>query len=125
MAIKDLSLVHWHIILCEGDSCQKLGASACIDAIRDHIKMRGLDEQIHTTRTRCNGRCGDGPVAIVYPDGTWYQHLTTESIRSVVDEHIILGVPLQAHFLHQLSNHATGNRPTNEVADGGDATSAN
>jgi (2Fe-2S) ferredoxin len=123
VAIKDLALVNWHIILCDGESCQKLGASACIDAIRDHITVRGLDAQVHTTRTKCNGRCGDGPVAIVYPDGTWYQRLTSESVRRVVDEHIVLGVPVKANFLHQLSNRSIDNRAT-AVAEGGDAASA-
>ncbi|TMW70306.1 (2Fe-2S) ferredoxin domain-containing protein [Alteribacter natronophilus] len=54
-------------------------------AVRDEIKKRGLDDQIHTTRTKCNGRCDDHCVAIAYPEGSWYRGLKPEDAGALLD----------------------------------------
>ncbi|UUZ90081.1 (2Fe-2S) ferredoxin domain-containing protein [Paenibacillus sp. P25] len=53
-------------------------------AIRDEIAREGLDPLIHTTRTRCNGRCDDACVVIQYPQGIWYRAMTPEAGRRLV-----------------------------------------
>ncbi len=53
-------------------------------ALRDEIKRRGLNNQIHTTRTRCNGRCQDACVVTVYPEGTWYKNLTSYDAKPFI-----------------------------------------
>lgn len=54
-------------------------------AIREALTNRGLDDQIHTARTRCQGRCKDACTVIVYPEGTWYQQMTAEDAEPFVD----------------------------------------
>ena len=49
------------------------------------ISDRDLDNIIHTTRTRCNGRCHDKCVVIHYPKGTWYKDLKPEDAPLFVD----------------------------------------
>lgn len=56
-------------------------------AIRDEITNLGLDRHIHTTRTRCNGRCADACVVIAYPEGIWYRDITPEEGRLLVHKH--------------------------------------
>ena len=62
-----------HLLLCNGSSCMRKGGEEVTLAIRDEISMLELDQQIHTTRTRCNGRCQDACVVIAYPEGNWYR----------------------------------------------------
>lgn len=57
-------------------------------AIRDEITSLGLDRLIHTTRTRCNGRCADACVVIAYPEGVWYKGITPEAGRLLVRKHL-------------------------------------
>ncbi|MCY8159728.1 (2Fe-2S) ferredoxin domain-containing protein, partial [Bacillus licheniformis] len=73
MATWDLSNMKHHIFICNGSSCNRAGAEELTQVIRQEISERELDDVIHTTRTRCNGRCQDKCVAIHYPRGTWYR----------------------------------------------------
>lgn len=75
MATWNLSNTIHHILLCNGSSCNRFGAEDLTQEIRKEIYGRGLDNIIHTTRTRCNGRCHDKCVVINYPLGNWYKDL--------------------------------------------------
>lgn len=82
MATWDLSNMKHHIFICNGSSCNRAGAEELTQVIRQEISDRELDDFIHTTRTRCNGRCQDKCVAIHYPRGTWYRDLKPEDVPS-------------------------------------------
>lgn len=84
MATWDLSNMQHHILICNGSSCNRVGAEALTQTIRKEISDRDLDDFIHTTRTRCNGRCHDKCVVIHYPKGTWYKDLTPEDAPNLV-----------------------------------------
>jgi len=64
-------------------------------AVREEIARLGLDDAVHTTRTRCNGRCQDACVMIVYPQGIWYRQMTPERAKEVVRAHLGEGVPMR------------------------------
>lgn len=84
LATWDLTEMKHHILLCNGGSCNRAGAEQLTQAVREEITKRGLDPVIHTTRTRCNGRCKDQCVAIVYPQGTWYKNLQSEDAEKLI-----------------------------------------
>lgn len=69
-------------------------------AIRDEIAAQGAAAQIHTTRTRCNGRCEDACVVIVYPEGVWYKEITPELGREVVKRHLTGGPALEELMIY-------------------------
>jgi (2Fe-2S) ferredoxin len=69
-------------------------------AIRDEIKNLELDQQIHTSRTRCNGRCKDACVVIVYPEGNWYSATSTEIGRSIIKKHQVPSVDLEESLIY-------------------------
>ncbi|MFC0274718.1 ferredoxin [Metabacillus herbersteinensis] len=85
MATWDLSNTKHHILICNGSSCNEVGAEELTQAIRKEISDREFDDAIHTTRTRCNGRCHDKCVVIDYPKGTWYRDLKPEDASPFVD----------------------------------------
>ncbi|MDQ0859923.1 ferredoxin [Bacillus sp. V2I10] len=85
MATWDLSNTKHHILICNGSSCNQVGAEELTQAIRKEISEREMDDTIHTTRTRCNGRCHDKCVVIDYPKGTWYKGLKPEDASPFVD----------------------------------------
>lgn len=86
MTTWNLSNMQSHLLICNGSSCMRKGAEEITLAIRDEITKLGLDEQIHTTRTRCNGRCKDACVVIAYPQGSWYKASNTEEGRVIVKD---------------------------------------
>ena len=89
MATWDLSKTKHHVLICNGSSCNQVGAEELTQAIRKEISDRELDDSIHTTRTRCNGRCHDKCVVINYPKGTWYKDLKPEDASPFVDSLLV------------------------------------
>ncbi|WP_240374517.1 hypothetical protein [Bacillus piscicola] len=53
--------------------------------MRREIKKRGLEDVIHTARTRCNGCRQDNCVLIVYPKGDWYKDLKLENAPKFIE----------------------------------------
>ena len=39
----------------------------------------------------CLDRCGEGPVAVVYPEGVWYTYVDQEDLEDIVQEHLVNG----------------------------------
>ncbi|MDR7313848.1 ferredoxin [Brevibacillus nitrificans] len=104
MATWNLSQTKHHVLLCNGSSCNRKGGEEVTVAIREAIAEAGLDDHVHTTRTRCNGRCEDAPVMIVYPEGIWYKQITPEIAPSLVEQHFVKGEPVASLVSHRFED---------------------
>lgn len=99
MSTWDLGQTKAHILICNGGSCLRKQGEEVTVAIRRVLQENLLDDFIHTTRTRCNGRCEDAPTVIVYPEGTWYQHVLPSDADALVNA-IIKGEQLKGKVSH-------------------------
>lgn len=88
------------MLICNGGSCSRSQADEVTNAIRDEIAACGADDLIHTTRTRCNGRCEDACVVTVYPQGVWYKEMTPDAGRRMVREHLLQGRVLRDRVVY-------------------------
>ena len=97
-----MSFYKRHVFFCtnqrEGRACcQDHGA----DQARQHAKARvhaaGMSgpDGVRVNSAGCLDRCEEGPVLVVYPEGTWYTYLNTADIDEIVDEHLIHGRPVE------------------------------
>ncbi|MER2114994.1 MAG: CbiX/SirB N-terminal domain-containing protein [Solibacillus isronensis] len=86
MTTWNLAQMQRHLLICNGATCMGAGAEEVTQQIRDEIRKNRLDEMIHTSRTRCNGRCKDKCVVIDYPKGTWYSVQNEETSRAIVQD---------------------------------------
>ncbi|MEC1071720.1 (2Fe-2S) ferredoxin domain-containing protein [Priestia megaterium] len=80
-----MSKTKHHVLICNGGSCNQVGVEELTQAIRREISNQDLDEFIHTTRTRCNGRCHDKCVVVAYPNGTWSKDLKPEDTKIFIN----------------------------------------
>lgn len=114
MTTWNLNGTRHHVLICNGSSCMRKGGEEATQAIREEIAERELDALVHTSRTRCNGRCQDACVVVVYPEGTWYGGVTPELGRQIVEEHLQFGRPVESAISFEMTEtglQRKGNRP--------------
>ena len=103
-AIADNLLIgqyHRHVFLCIGDACCSTedGEKSWV-ALKEELKKRNLSlsngpAACYRTKVKCLRVCKGGPIAVVYPDGTYYARLTAERIPRFVQEHLIDNRPIE------------------------------
>ena len=86
-----------HVFLCVGEQCAaKEVGEAAWDALKGELKRLNLSlasgpGACYRTKVSCLRVCQDGPVAVVYPEGTYYAELTAERVPEFVQRHIVGG----------------------------------
>lgn len=101
MTTWNLTGIKHHVLICNGGSCMRKGGEEVTNAIREEIARLELHSDVHTTRTRCNGRCEDACVVIVYPEGIWYRAVTPELGKQLVHTHLLHHEPLAEAITYQ------------------------
>jgi (2Fe-2S) ferredoxin len=114
-----------HVFVCTaGEWCPTidgdgLGVHA---ALKASAKAAGLEGRVRVNRSGCFSQCGNGPMAVVYPDDVWYAALTPADAEEIVAEHLIAGRPVErlryrppTMGAHKLERDAEG-RPIGRIA---------
>lgn len=89
-----------HIFICAGEKCcsASLGESSWSWLKNWSRTEAAAAAKVYRTKCKCLRVCREGPVAIVYPEGTWYRNVTPEVCERIVKEHIVGGKIVEDHI---------------------------
>ena len=84
-------MIRSHVLICGGTGCTSSGSIKIHAAMERELAAQGLSDEIKIVQTGCFGLCANGPIMIVYPEGTFYSHVKVEDVPEIVSEHLLKG----------------------------------
>lgn len=89
-----------HILFCRGpDCCSTERGEAVWKYLKDRLKalnLSGREGTVYRSKVDCLRICQNGPIMVVYPEGTWYHLVDEAKVEQIIQSHILQGKPLEA-----------------------------
>lgn len=83
------------IKVCSTTGCRAGGALKIIDAFKQELAERGLEDHIEIKKTGCRGFCENGPVMAIEPQDIFYNKVKPKDVPDIVSETLIHGEPVK------------------------------
>ncbi len=73
--------------------CANHDAQAMRDYAKERIESLGMQGKggVRVNSAGCLDRCAEGPIIVVYPEGTWYTYVDRHDIDEIIDQHLVHG----------------------------------
>ncbi|MBF0256244.1 MAG: NAD(P)H-dependent oxidoreductase subunit E [Gammaproteobacteria bacterium] len=97
-----MSYYRQHLFFCTNDRddgsdcCARFNARSARDYLKQACKQAGIHKEggVRINTAGCMGRCEQGPVIVVYPEGVWYTYVDQEDLDEILESHLLGGKPV-------------------------------
>lgn len=86
-----MNLYRSHVLVCGGTGCTSSRSEDIIKNFQMEIERHDLVNEIQVVKTGCFGLCEQGPIVIIYPEGSFYCRVTPDDVTELVEEHLVKG----------------------------------
>jgi (2Fe-2S) ferredoxin len=76
-------------------SCNPTGEGKLLKVFKQKLKERGIKGNVRANQAGCLDQCEHGPTVVVYPEATWYGHVTEADVDEIVASHIMGNRPVE------------------------------
>ena len=83
--------IRTQIVVCGGTGCMSSHSKEIKEQFDKVLKDLELDREIEVFQSGCFGLCEKGPVVVVFPDETFYGHMTVNDVEPLCKEHLLKG----------------------------------
>ena len=100
-----MSYYERHVFFCVNDrgpgaerpSCNRCGSARMRDYAKAKIKQLEMagEGKLRINQAGCMDRCEQGPVCVVYPEGTWYTYVDETDVDEIIESHLLNGKPVK------------------------------
>ena len=87
--MSDTSYYKHHVFFCLNQ--REEGRPCCADRGSQAAQEHEDQGKVRINKAGCLDRCEEGPVVVVYPEGTWYTYVDTHDIDEIIDQHLVGG----------------------------------
>ncbi len=100
-----MTIFRSHVLVCGGTGCTSSKSLLIKNRFEEKITEKGLDKEVQVIATGCFGLCEEGPIVIIYPEGSFYAKMTIDRVDEIVEEHLLKGRIVQKYLYEEASSH--------------------
>lgn len=104
-----------HVLVCGGTGCTSSNSAQIMTEMEEQLKANNLENEVKIVKTGCFGLCAEGPIVVVYPEGSMYTMVKVTDVKEIVEEHLLKG-----RIVKRLLEGNKGAEDTNKSLEGSD-----